>query len=195
MKRTSKMKLFKVKPRQTGKTTDLINKAISYANEGKRVLFIVASEKDKSYLYPKMYLLTHKIFMATQDLKEDDILGSFFNVVIIDEYLYFSERNQSRIYNILEYLRYSDIDIHISSTSRKLIDKNMFDLVKEIKKSNLKLGILYKNLSVDKREEFDYLYNNLITEPDFQLDCSFDIQDYYLNKEQFEIEILGRLFK
>ncbi|MFW6311301.1 MAG: hypothetical protein ACOC1K_03600, partial [Nanoarchaeota archaeon] len=165
------------------------------ANEGKRVLFIVASEKDKSHLLPKI-CKTHKIFIKTQDLKEDDISGNFFDVVIIDEYLYFSEKNQSRLYNLIYY---AIKNIHISSTPRKLIDKNMFNLVKQIKNyichfSNLD-SLIYNNLSIDKKEEFDYLYYNFITDPSFQLNCSFDIQDYYLNKEQFEIEILGRLFK
>ena len=189
---------FNVKARQTGKTINLIEYAIKAPIQ--KIGFIVPTYDMKRKIIQKFdhdlmmrNFLTHvKLFSAEEILYNFiDIRPNSYDTFLIDEYLFFTDKQQCEIYN---FLRHSNVYVKINSTPYKLFDPVLFGIVKSFKENGIGFNKGSKYITEENYENFFYLYNNFLTDPKTLLKYDYKDKKMLLGK-YFETEYCGKLFK
>jgi hypothetical protein len=164
---------FNIKARQTGKTTDLINYVLKHPIQ--RNAFIVAKNSMKNTIIQRFNhdLTKLRDFLSHVDLftaKEfiDYLIegGSQFDAILIDEYLFFTEHEQSVIYSYLNCDSNSSPFVKIESTPKKLIDPTLFNIVKSMKEKELGILEVSKHIKKEHQKELYYLWFNFLSDPE-----------------------------
>ena len=179
---------FDIQPRQTGKTTSLINRALLNKNG----LFLTMNMRsllniNRTY-NPKKYGIDTKT--------SSDFINDFmsyekdFNYknIYIDEYLFYDEKEQAVLNYIISDCFDDNLNVYIKTTASKLINKNLYNLVRLMKKHNITIMDLPEEIF----NSTGYLYFNLLTHPD----CKVSINNNYMRTDlSYRTEVLGELFE
>ncbi len=198
---------FNITPRRTGKTVNLIEKAIDLYKEKKPFLYFCMNHRNKNIVRQKfldkigLYVDNPHLwevensFITPEEFynsPEKYLAGKNTKHFILDEYLYFTKKAQAFLY---EYLNRDDYVIYISSSPPEQFDRKIFEFAKTIKKQNIYLYDFLTFTDFKAKEQFVYLYNNFLTDENTEL---FYWHDYYkkvLGEDYFNLEILGKIFK
>lgn len=195
---------FFVNPRQTGKTTWLINEATNKAFFGKKVMIItlnypmnrIVHEKIINSGIPKSKLSTImdniEVLSVERFFQKKYMNLKNYEKIYIDEYLYFKKEKQMALYQDIN-LFASDVDIEIRTSPSEKIDRSLFELVKCIKEN--KINVNYNIFTDDIRDEIIYLYYNFLTDVNIDLIVKYDEFRVMVSPEEFDTEYLGKLFK
>lgn len=189
--------VFEILPRQSGKTTELIN---LYSDlNGVSIIpsyFITMNSQMKREVIKRMQwigaVFTPDEFINMVETKSY-INPSCYNL-FIDEYLFFDEQHQSRIYEISEDVVIDTV--YIKTTSNKLHNNFMFNLVKKLKVISDEeiTDFCFKSLNdSNRKKEFRYLYNNFLTDSKTKLYIKYNEWNKMMPKESFELSI-GKFF-
>ncbi len=206
------MKYAFIAPRQSGKST--IAK-YEFLKDPEKSAFITC-KLDQIRNYDG--LSNYKNNFYSQESFYNGVRGKEVKNVILDEYLFFTSKNREKMYN---YSFNNVKDYYIFSTPNKLYDKDLFDLVKEMKSSNIYL----KKCLLSKNDILNYIKDTLpsykdisdnklwelYTELDYNFltdkDCIILDGEMFLNKQMIhklidhynnddkETQLFGKLFK
>lgn len=172
-----------ISPRQSWKTYTLTQKCIINS----RSILIVRSNMERNLILennPK--LNEYKIFSVTDLPKFQDAISP--EILYIDEYLFFKEKDKRFLYR---YINSKEFDyIEVRTTANKLYEKNIIDLMRYLRSLNLPFNYL-NNYILKKYSDYHY---NLLTMHDFEIITNVYWENI-LDPEQFDIAILGKLFK
>ena len=179
---------FYVEPRQCGKTNRIINEVKNF--NGQRPLIVVLNQNMRS-LVINAGIDPNSVISQSNIQRDFFLKKSNFDKIWIDEYLYFYPE-------VIEYINdkihYFTDEVCVRTTPYKMIDTKMYDFIKNFRSSNIPVNISFDNPEYAK--EFEYLYHNLLTHPKTNLLYSYKRKrEMFNDKEVFEIECLGKLFK
>jgi len=200
---------FRLYPRQHGKTKLLLEKALRLYENDKKFLFISPNTtgnemtkmkfQENLWRKNKMYFKDEKnvneLFLTIDSvfqLNQHELFNKNVKHIFIDEYLYYSNRNQAWLYNSLAH---TDNKIYISTSPREMFDRQLFELVKTIKRENIRLYDFLTFTDIKMKEQYVYLYNNFLTDINTELCYWYDYQKKNYGKENFDLEVLGKIFK
>lgn len=195
-------KYFYLLPRQTGKSTMAI---YEYLKDPENSLLIVHNQRmiqDFKVKTPELKnIMTPQMFLGCR--------GKSWKNIILDEYLFFNNKDQAFIYNEINLIEPENL--YIFTTSNKVYDRRLYDIIKEQKPNfnkSLLLGYIlsHTTLKVNIKtfiNNFHELYFNFLTDPDTKLITKpfFNIRtirpDYELEmskllpSDAFKLEILN----
>lgn len=181
---------FNVDKIRSGKTERLINIAKESSLNKKKVLFVLPTREAVDSVWKKTRI--SNITLTTPELC---LRESGYNILLLDEYLYYPDKIQS---DLNRYIGYNgDFEIFIETTSKYLLNKKLFHLCVYLRKSKLpSYTIDFMDSQING--EFSYLYDNLLTHPSTSLCIMYDYWKhlhYGSNIERFEVEYMGKIFK
>lgn len=192
---------FNIKARQTGKTTDLINCVLKHPIQ--RNAFIVAKNSMKNTIIQRFNhdltklrdFISHvNLFTANEFVDYLIEEGNQFDVILIDEYLSFTEHEQSVIYSYLNCDEDNNPFVKIESTPKKLIDSTLFNIVKSMKENGLGILEVSNHIKKEQHKELYYLWFNFLSDSETTIRYEYQEKKSLLG-DNFEIEYLGKLFK
>ena len=191
---------FEILPRQTGKTQSLVMKASSLLDEGYSVAFIVLNMGMKKHIMDiyREEPGSHVIFTVEEYLRYINQIGvrtKSFDYTLIDEYLILCDSQQKELYYYAPI--YTKKTVYIKTTSNKLYDKNMVDLIKGWKTLVTKHEelILASKIEFIDTKEAEHLLYNFLTDPKTQVITVYnDFKEMY-TKEQYDLCVMGKIFK
>lgn len=188
--------IFLMQPRQSGKTTKAI---YEFLKEPDNSIFVVHNNSMLKYIHTIVGSVIEKKIITSNQFHVK-IIGNRFKNIILDEYMFF--KNKDEIYKYIQLIQPENV--YIFSTSDKAYSKKLFDFVKE-NKCTLNYEELinkYKkeyhlNESVEK-EIYDLYYNFLTDKNTILIDFDFggNMKDRtnligILGKEQYGVEIIN----
>lgn len=184
---------FKVLSRCSGKTTCLVNDFKSQPRESS--LFVGFDRNTLNMSFPKSEDKDAQVnVLASKDFETNFwYVGrkNHFKNMYIDDYLFYGEGVQGLVYEFAK--RYVTDTVFIRTTSPKFHDKNTINLIKDIKKVERIYGFsLIPNTPIFN---YDYYYNNFMTEQETTLQVRYDDAKIFLTKELFDLQFNGKLFK
>ena len=187
------MNTLYIQPRQSGKTTDLIE---SFNCRVVNNLLIVNSLHMKHNMLSNFFdnRFESQILTVPQVCDPRRWRGIEFDVkrIFVDEYLFFSEHDKKELYTFYQKCRKHCVQWEIRTTSNMLYNRNLLDLANEIKHAPNPEIILDK-LQLDVKNEIErYYWYNFLTEPDFNI---IRESKNNLKLDQYRLEILGELLK
>lgn len=196
--------LFDIMPRQSGKTTDLIEKANHFKDLDYSVVFITMNEA-MVYSLQNTYEISRgiKLYSATSFLDHHltfDCKRDQYDYVMIDEYLMMPIETQEKLYNSIRPL-VKDI-VYIKSSPVKMYNKKVIDFIVDWKTLHEKhyeicdqFKLLWRDSSRNFLKEYDELYFNFLTDPKTSLYSRYAAVSKICSKERFETEYMGKFFK
>lgn len=177
---------FYIQPRQTGKTSELINKV---KNDKRSALLIVPNTYTRRHILHKECSIYNHV-ISVSDLIKENLKGlKGYDTVCVDEYL-FLRKDVIAFLNTKLPLHFSKIII--KTTSNKLYDKRMFEFVRAYRKLSNPPKLSFPCMNFEQDQFFE-LYYNLLTHPKTNL-WKFDYLQT-ISEEKYKTEILGELFK
>jgi len=188
---------IKIFPRQSGKTTRLLNTLLSSPT---KILIVATLEQKKNIERMLTRLPDKNAYLALARIYSGTELSTVMfselpciNEILIEEYLFFSTSNKKILYSI--YREYSDQYVFtIETTSNMLYNHKIIELIKKLKRCNI--NDIYQfswafDSSIRKEIEDIYWYN-LLTEPGFKVES---IIDFNLPIEQRMLQVIGEWLK
>lgn len=190
------MVLINLQPRQSGKTTYLIN----YANNTikiENVVFLTYFELQKKYI--KEHLdKTIRIYTNNDLMSENNIIRC--DTLFIDDYYQLPLHTRRMLFTWYKNNYFKNVIISSTLTSFGIFDKEKLYRVKTIKKYLHQFPLLVNDVieTLDDDEK-DY-YFDFITEDDshiYYMQPVFKIKNNkdLFNKKYFEVEMQGKIFK
>lgn len=99
----------------------------------------------------------------------------------------------------VEFSKFVTDTVWIEATPVRRYDKKLIDLcryVKMIYDLNLQsFGLGIELFNQKQNKDFEYLYDNFLTDPKTNLHIKYDVSKSIMNEETFEIEYLGKFYK
>lgn len=208
---------LKITPRQYGKTTELIEKFIQLLLEDKGPVYVVAMKQNMAvhiaktaydilrknnitrFTYESVMESCKSINSHQFDSPKPDFLRGVLKTkeinFLVDEYLFFDTCGIARINRLAQVYREDNFKITAWSTARRKMDPKKISAIKSIRTMMLEGASdfaqhLGNHVHEQDREQYAYLYDNLITDPDCTVKV-YSAETYGLSREQFELEILG----
>lgn len=188
-----KTKQLHIQPRQSGKTTKIIEMFLNDLRQGKESIIIVPILFHKKHIFdqiteiighrPKKIMSKIKI-RSVNSLKEDDFIGTTLDNVYIDEALFCNKYKLWEAYKNI--FLFWDCNIIAYSTSDRLYSEELITLTKLLKFN----PYLEKYIRVDTLEEIEeHYWENIITE-DFEI-----ITHKCLPEDKFRTECMGEFYE
>lgn len=191
---------FEILPRQSGKTQSLVRKASSLLDDGYSVAFIVPNMGMKKHIMDiyREEPGSHVIFTVEEYLRYINQIGvrtKSFDYTLIDEYLLVNDNQQKELYYYAP--MYTKKIVYIKTTSYKLYDKGMVDLIKGWKTlvRNYQELILASKIEFIDTKEAEHLLYNFLTDPKTQIITVYNDFKKMYSKEQYDLYVMGKIFK
>jgi hypothetical protein len=201
------MKLFYIQPRQVGKTTFATYEFLKNYEES---LFILHSMDMVNHIKNNVKNFDNII---SQNQFTNKIRNKKYKNIIIDEYLFFSEKNKKEIYEGVEKMDLENVIIY--STANKVynsllvdyisLEKNNYSVENLIEKFKKEYNMYYKllNESFDIEKEFNDLYYNFLTDDNYNIitdDISLNASNKiktrelrnFISKKEYELEVMNK---
>lgn len=185
-----------IQPRQSGKTTMLINDIIDDENS----CLIVRDNQTKIYIKDqvrrsvnfdkKIYtdIMTRVIQINIIDPLTVKIRS--YDTIYIDDYFFFSQEYKKRVSMLLEVTRPKRVIVR--STSDRKYPQQLVKWMRGIRYIGLPIYTLDKKWT--EQEDVTELWNNILTDPCFEIHTWHADHKKHLNKEDFEVQIMGEVF-
>ena len=177
---------FQISRRQSGKTRSIVNMATRDCFCGRKPCIITLNQNTVRRL--KQDLITKDIDVISSTSYR--LIPSRPEVIYLDEYLYFHEDIQRFFNSIIPKIT---ADVYIKSSASYIVDKEIFELARFIRKKNIDVDISFNDFI--KEKQFNYLMNNLLTHPKTELNVDYDYYKSVLGEHNFQTEYLGKFLK
>lgn len=197
------MKHINIYPRQTGKTTKLLETLYEYMQCGQQVIVVCDHEawakrlkREFTKKYERHNANLNEIFVGVHSLVKEDsplwrslLFRAFYEdaVILIDEYLLFSPENKKALWKILKGHKK---DIKSYTTSDMLYNKDLLAIVRAFKEGAIS-SLSFLNEETQEIVDKHYLYN-FITDPDCHVYSIYELKKLLVDKETLEIQYLGK---
>ncbi len=182
-------KIFLIQPRQSGKTTKAM---YEFVKDPDNTIFVTHCYDAIKYIHNRIDGKTKNFTSANQF--HNNIIGKRPKNIILDEYMLFE--NKDKIYKDIN--RIQPENVYIFSTSNKVYNKKIFDIVKENKRTMSYTDLIENCDRYDANEIYELYYNFLTDYDTILIDSDFggtmkDRSDMIgiLGKEQYGIQVLN----
>ena len=193
------MKIVNILPRQSRKTTTILN---LFMEDRENTVILVPTDRYKDDIiqtftnfYDGHLRSELRTNIITPNQAETWYRGKRINRILIDELFYIDKRAFIRFRENLQFVNggIADYDIIAFSTMKEQIESDFLNIIKEHKALGGQLEDLYDETSDYENIEVDYWYHNFITD----LDCTIVIGPSkldYMDNPKYVTESLNMPF-